>query len=640
MQSSMTPISTPSPEAMYKKYTDLSTLHDPRVDAVLKRAAMGGDPNYPQVYAIMAIQARTAAKGQAQQIQGAQGAQGPQPTVAQNVIAQAAPVEQRLTQGMGSLPVDESTFHAAGGGMVSFARGGDMSGRGDMHDSAEHKKLVKKAAEAKARALAEWGAGQTGYNFPSEYVSPAGDGISSPEMNAMIDDASRRQNPTAPDAFSPEQMQALGQSQGVDPNAEAVARTRSMYNTAPPVSEGIVDLPAAGRGRVIGGAEHYRNAVGPDKAPTSPDNSDAAAAYGNFAQSMSQFKGVPINSKEVQERNRQNANRFLEHGFFGAKRPKLAMDSAKAASAKASSDEAPDASTSGKKPAITMAEYNKLADEGVENRRKPAAVGKINREKLAAEVKKDDKKGADKGIAALKPNVTQAEKDIAAETAARYHKMVGEDPDAVDRKARMEALGLSNAEAKRQAPWMALANAGFGMMAGPSQYAMQNIGAGAQQGLASLTEQQKDMVRAQERHAAMQDAIGERDYARRAKGAELGMTTEAASKKATQDESQFARDIASRERVAGINAAGMQSRIGAQETGIMLRGLDKALVAANNELMLATTKKEKDAIKARIATLTTQMNQYLGMGDMQAGAPVGGSLVADKSGMMNYTPAS
>ena len=73
----------------------------------------------------------------------------------------------------------------------------------------------------------------------------------------------------------------------------------------------------------------------------------------------------------------------------------------------------------------------------------------------------------------------------------------------------------------------------------------------------------------------------------------------------------------------------------------MLRGLDKALVAANNELILATTKKEKDAIKARIANLTTQMNQYLNMSDMQtAGAPVGGSLVADKSGMMNYTPAS
>ena len=600
MQSSMTPISTPSPEAMYKKYTDLSTLHDPRVDAVLKRAAMGGDPNYPQVYAIMAIQARTAAKGQAQQIQGAQGAQGPQPTVAENVIAKAAPVEQRLTQGMGSLPVDESTFHAAGGGMVSFAGGGDMSGRGDMHDSKEHKRLVKKAAEAKAKAIAEWGAGQTGYNFPSEYVSPAGDGISSPEMNAMIDDASRRQNPTAPDAFSPEQMQALGQSQGVDPNAEAVARTRSMYNTAPPVSEGIVDLPAAGRGRVIGGAEHYRNAVGPDKAPaTSP------TAFSPAQQQALMDYGRGLNTQ-------------TEGG-------------------KATSAKAPDASTSGKKP-----------DEGSDNKGFPAMTPKekkriraLSGSDLKKDTKKDIKKGADKGIAALKPNVTQAEKDIAAETAARYHKMVGEDPDAVDRKARMEALGLSNAEAKRQAPWMALANAGFGMMAGPSQFAMQNIGAGAQQGLASLTEQQKDMVRAQERHAAMQDAIGERDYARRAKGAELGMTTEAAAKLAAARDEEQRRDIVSRERVAGITASGMSGRLHIQEAGIALRGLDSDLKLAYNELAIATTKKEKDAINARIANIMARKNQITGMSDMQtAGAPVGGSLVADKSGMMNYTPAS
>jgi hypothetical protein len=80
----------------------------------------------------------------------------------------------------------------------------------------------------------------------------------------------------------------------------------------------------------------------------------------------------------------------------------------------------------------------------------------------------------------------------------------------------------------------------------------------------------------------------------------------------------------------------MQSRIGAQETGIMLRGLDKALVAANNELMLATTKKEKDAIKARIASLTTQMNQYLGMGDMQAGAPDSSSLTATAPGKFTF----
>ena len=597
--SNMTPISTPSPEEMYKRYTSIEAMNDPRIDEVLKHAMTGGNPNFPGIYATMALDARNNNRAQAkfQQAQQQTQQQGRQPTVVDHIIAQA-PVEQRLTQGMGSLPVDESTFHAAGGGMVSFAHGGGMSGRGDMHDSAEHKKLVKKAAEAKAKAIAEWGAGQTGYNFPSEYVSPAGDGISSPEMNAMIDDASRRQNPTAPDAFSPEQMQALGQSQGapeqqgVDPNAAAVARTRSMYNVAPPASEGIVDLPAAGRGRVIGGAEHYRNAVGPDKAPA-PATSPTAFS-------------------PAQQQALMDYGRGLNTQTGGALAP---------------SDKAADASTSKGFPPLSPEEKKRIRA--------------LSGSDLKKDTKKDIKKGADKGITALKPNVTQAEKDIAAETAARYHKMVGEDPDAADRKARMEALGLSNAEAKRRAPWMALANAGFGMMAGESQYAMQNIGAGAQQGLAHLSESQKDIARAQERHAAMQDAIGERDYARRAKGAELGMTTEAASKKATQDESQFARDIASRERVAAITAAGMQSRIGAQEAGIALRGLDSDLKLAHSELILATTKKEKDAINARIANIMARKNQITGMIDMQtAGAPVGGSLVADKSGMMNYTPAS
>jgi hypothetical protein len=356
-----------------------------------------------------------------------------------------------------------------------------------------------------------------------------------------------------------------------------------MYNVAPPASEGIVDLPAAGRGRVIGGAEHYRNAVGPDKAPA-PATSPTAFSPAQQQALMDYGRGL---------------NTQTEGG-------------------KATSAKAPDASTSGKKP-----------DEGSDNKGFPAMTPKekkriraLSGSDLKKDTKKDIKKGADKGITALKTNVPQAEKDIAAETAARYHKMVGEDPDAVDRKARMEALGLSNAEAKRKAPWMALANAGFGMMAGPSQFAMQNIGAGAQQGLASLTEQQKDMARAQERHAAMQDAIGERDYARRAKGAELGMTTEAAAKLAAARDEEQRRDIVSRERVAGITASGMSGRLHIQEAGIALRGLDSDLKLAYNELAIATTKKEKDAINARIANIMARKNQITGMSDMQtAGAP-------------------
>jgi hypothetical protein len=425
---------------------------------------MGGDPNYPQVYAIMAIQARTAAKGQAQQ---AQGAQGPQPTVAENVIAQAAPPNE---QGMASLPISSDTFHAAGGGMVSFARGGDMSSRGDMHDSAEHKKLVKKAAEAKARALAEFGALQTGYRFPSEYVSPAGDGISSPEMNAMIDDASRRQNPQAPAAFSPEQMQALGQSQGVDPNAEAAMM---------------------------------------DRAPTSPDNSDAAAAYGNFAQSMSRFNGVPLAPKEVRERNMQKLKHGLEHGFFGDKRPKLAMDGTKAASVESVADPrwkgieqaragldalnattpaapTPTPTPGGKKPAITMDEYNRLAAEGLENR-KPATP-----KKTATELTKKDlglgglPKGNKQEVVPTYESMlsdiqkSNPDKDIFSEFTNKIKQRMDADKDN-DNKFKYGLLPIL---------------VGAEMMAGTSQYAMVNIGNALKTGAAAQIQeiQRKDKL--------------------------------------------------------------------------------------------------------------------------------------------------
>jgi hypothetical protein len=43
-------------------------------------------------------------------------------------------------------------------------------------------------------------------------------------------------------------------------------------------------------------------------------------------------------------------------------------------------------------------------------------------------------------------------------------------------------------------PWLALANAGFGMAAGTSPYALTNVGAGAQQGIKTLQEQRKELA--------------------------------------------------------------------------------------------------------------------------------------------------
>lgn len=467
----MTPISTPSPEVMYKKYTDLSTLHDPRVDEVLKRAAMGGDPNYPQVYAIMAIQARTAAKGQAQQMQGAQGAQGPQPTVAANVLAKAEP-----EAGLSSLPISSDTFHAAGGGMVSFAHGGDMSGRGDMHDSAEHKKLVKKAAEAKARALAEWGASQTGYRFPSEYVSPAGDGISSPEMNAMIDEVRRRQNPQAPEAFSPEQMQALGQSQGVDPNAEAVARTRSMYNVAPPVSEG----PTAPQGvppEMAAMMDRARAAQNPTR-PTA----FAPAQQQGIADAYNR-QGAPATSPTAPtafspEQQQAIADFYSKQGKQGG------LDTLPTATTPAAPTSTP--TPGGKKPAITMAEYNRLAAEGLENR-KPATPKKTATELTKKDLglgglSKDNKQEVVPTYESMLSDIQKSnpDKDIFSEFTNKIKQRMDADKDS-DNKFKYGLLPIL---------------VGAEMMAGTSQYAMVNIGNALKTGAAAQIQeiQRKDKL--------------------------------------------------------------------------------------------------------------------------------------------------
>lgn len=470
MYSPETPISTPSPEEMYKKYTDPSTLHDPRVDEVLKRAAMGKDPNYPQVYAIMAMQARTASKAQLNTPQQPQGQQGPQPTVAQNVIAKAAPVEQRLTQGMGSLPVDESTFHAAGGGMVSFARGGDMSGRGDMHDSQEHKRLVKKAAEAKAKAIAEWGAGQTGYNFPSEYVSPAGDGISSPEMNAMIDDASRRQNPTAPTAFSPEQMQALGQTQGVDPNAEAVARTRSMYNVAPPVSEGAT-APREVPPEMAAMMDRARAAQNPTR-PTafSPEQQQGiAGAYNRQGAPTSSTAPTAFSSAQQQAIADfySKQGKPVRPGMEGIEQARAGLDALNAPTSTPT--------PGGKKPAITMDEYNRLAAEGLENR-KPATPKKTD----TAPAKKDlglgglseaNKQEVAPTYESMLAGIQKSnpDRDISSEFADKIKQRMDADKDS-DHKFKWGLLPLI---------------VGAEMMGGTSQYAMVNIGNALKTGAAA-----------------------------------------------------------------------------------------------------------------------------------------------------------
>ena len=72
-----------------------------------------------------------------------------------------------------------------------------------------------------------------------------------------------------------------------------------------------------------------------------------------------------------------------------------------------------------------------------------------------------------------------------ADYTKEFRDVVGEDPMQAKLMERMERMDAAAAKQAEQAPWMALAQAGFGMAAGKSPYALQNIAVGAMEGVKS-----------------------------------------------------------------------------------------------------------------------------------------------------------
>jgi hypothetical protein len=75
---------------------------------------------------------------------------------------------------------------------------------------------------------------------------------------------------------------------------------------------------------------------------------------------------------------------------------------------------------------------------------------------------------------------------------------IGVDPMRAKLQERMDKMDATSAKQAEQAPWMALAQAGFGMAAGKSPFALQNIAEGAGMGL-------KEYAAARDKMAALED---------------------------------------------------------------------------------------------------------------------------------------
>jgi hypothetical protein len=145
-----------------------------------------------------------------------------------------------------------------------------------------------------------------------------------------------------------------------------------------------------------------------------------------------------------------------------------------------------------------------IEGQGVPSAQTPGGGGYIPGQKTQADIQSDldkqrqlakDKENAIKNIYAPKGGAAGARESAKslADYAKEFRDVVGTDPMQAKLMERMERMDAASAKQAEQAPWMALAQAGFGMAAGRSPFALQNIAAGALEGVKSYGDARERM---------------------------------------------------------------------------------------------------------------------------------------------------
>lgn len=116
--------------------------------------------------------------------------------------------------------------------------------------------------------------------------------------------------------------------------------------------------------------------------------------------------------------------------------------------------------------------------------------------------------------------------NTAEQTAERFQKMMGADPEREELKKKVQELELGSKEQERMAPWLSLARAGFGIAAGKSPFALQNIGEGAQLGIAEYVAARDRLDRLNERRLDIRSRLNQVERGEKAAGVSAGLTRE------------------------------------------------------------------------------------------------------------------
>jgi len=117
---------------------------------------------------------------------------------------------------------------------------------------------------------------------------------------------------------------------------------------------------------------------------------------------------------------------------------------------------------------------------------------------------------------------------LAEKRMARYKQMIGEDPERAKLEELTRKYETGAAEQERMAPYMSLAKAGFAIAGGKSPFAIQNIGEGAQVGLADYVQARDKLDKLTEKQIDIRTKMQQARRAEDVAGATYGLNSEAA----------------------------------------------------------------------------------------------------------------
>jgi hypothetical protein len=209
------------------------------------------------------------------------------------------------------------------------------------------------------------------------------------------------------------------------------------------------------------------------------------------------------------------------------------------------------------------------------------------------------------------------EEESAAYKAKELQDLLGEDPNAARREARLSKREADLAEEKDRSPWMALMQAGLSTMAGTSPNALSNIGAGATEGLKSYGEARKDISKSSDKLMDLRDEVETAQRAEKKaiklKGFESAEAAKAANVKADAENKLRKYEHGVKGAEYGQKEREIQAK-GDYERGIAeyYRKMgDYKPEAAENTAQLNTAKEINDAVKDFNSSVNSRLNETI-----------------------------